>query len=135
MVYSLKLWSGLVRALLQDCEVQDSVMGEKWEPFASYSNPALLQALLPISGAPGMFSLSTSVSSLHRSSLIARVSCSPQLTLLSCCLLSPINHFFLFCPIPSLFVLGTVFSCYIHGISHWIHSTLSFSLVEKCEVC
>lgn len=49
---------------------------------------------------------------------------------------SPINHSFLSCPIPSLSVLGTVFSCYIHSISHLIHSTLSFSLeVDKCEVC
>lgn len=49
---------------------------------------------------------------------------------------SPINHSFLSCPIPSLSVLGTVFSCYIHSISHLIHSTLSSSLeVDKCEVC
>jgi len=80
-------------------------------------------------------SLSTFLSSLHRSSLIAHVSCSPHLTLLSGCLLSHINHSFLSCPVPSLFVLGTVFSCYIHSISHWIHSPLSFSLVDKCEVC
>lgn len=42
-------------------------------PFASYTNPASLQALLPISGAPGMFSLYVMFALLP--SLISHRSC------------------------------------------------------------
>ncbi len=145
------------------CEVQDCVaqttVREKWElsvipwyyhflfsPYLCLSLPqGHLQSCLITSAVYyqrsswDVLCLSTSLScllsSLYCSYFIARVSCSLHLSLLSGFLLSPINHSFLSCPIPSRSVLGTVFSCYLHSISHWIYCTLSFALeVDKCEV-
>lgn len=148
---------------VQDSVVQTAVR-EKWElsvipwyyhflfsPYLCLSLPQghlLLTAILPYYKCCCLSAELLGCSlSLHLSLMFALLPL-PLISHRSCLLLSTPKPFIrlsaltyqslfpvLSCPIPSLSVLGTVFSGYLQSISHWIHSTLSFSLeVDKCEV-
>lgn len=106
--------------LQQSCLITSAVACQRssWDTLSL--SPSLMFALLP-------------------PSLISHHSCLLLSTRYPFIRLSAFTYQSLFsalsCPIPSFSVLGTIFSCYLHSISHWIHSTLSFSLeVDKCEV-